>query len=380
MTIIDRRASKKKSVTNRNRFIKRYKNHIKRKVADIAAKKGITDVLKDREVTVSKDDMSEPTFQHDSARGKSDYVLTGNETLSKGDKIKQPPEDNGRGAQGSNSGEGFDEFTFTLTKEEFLDLYFSDMELPDFVKERIKGSTKEKWKRHGYSKDGIPARLDLLKTLKQAMARRIATKSDQYLDNLDLRYKLYTKQPYPIRHAVMFCIMDVSYSMGEIEKDLAKRFFLLLYLFLHKNYETVDIRFIRHTHSADEVDEHTFFHGLETGGTVVSEGLRLANEIIDKEYKLDETNVYISQASDGDNWPSDVGDTAREAEKLLAKVQYFVYIQVDPHGRYEDYLSDSLIGTYEPLLKSNKHFKTEWVEGPEDIYPTLRELFKRGEQ
>lgn len=376
MTMIDRRSNKKKSVGNRQRFIKRYKKHIKRNIQDNVSDKSITDAMDDRKVTIPDDDVSEPSFQHDGSRGRGKHVMTGNKTMKKGDRVDQPPEDDGTGPQGADNGDGFDEFSFTLTKEEFMEIYFSDMHLPDFIKEKLKGSTKEKWKRHGYSKDGVPARLDLPKTLKQALARRIATKSDRYLDNVDMRYKYFVKQPFPVKHAVMFCLMDVSYSMGDIEKDLAKRFFILLYLFLEKNYDNIDVRFVRHTQDAKEVDEHNFFYGTETGGTVVSSGLKLINDVIDDEYDLSATNIYLSQVSDGDNFGYDTEPCLAEVEKLLTKVQYFTYIQVDPHGRYVHWPEDSLHFLYKELVEANSNFNSGLVNAPEDIYPALRKLFE----
>lgn len=372
MSIIDRRSGKKKSVVNRQRFIKRYKKFIKEKVSDKTADKSITDIADNTEVTISKRDMSEPSFKHDASRGKGKHVLTGNKTLQKGDRIDHNSKEVQESGAG-DSGEGFDEFTFTLTKDEFLDLYFSDMELPAFIKESLKGSDKMKWKRHGYSREGIPPRLDVMKSLKQALARRIATGSEQYIDNIDLRYKYFTKQPFPVKEAVMFCLMDVSYSMGEKEKDLAKRFFLLLYLFLEKNYEKITLRFIRHTQDADEVDEHEFFHGTKTGGTVVSSGLRKVSDIIDEEYDLSTTNIYLAQASDGDNFLHDTNTAVETAQDLLSKLQYFVYIEIDIYGQYKN--RDSLRTVYQDLEQQHKNINTATVGKPEDVYPALRDLF-----
>src|SRR5690606_4945804 len=105
------------------------------------------------------------------------------------------------------------------------------------------------------------------------------------------------KKPEPVTHAVVFFLMDVSMSMGDAEKMIAKKFFILLYLFLSKNYKKIEIRFVRHTQEAQEVDEQTFFYSTETGGTQVSSGLKLINEIIDNELKVSETNIYVAQAS-----------------------------------------------------------------------------------
>lgn len=382
MTIIDKRkAGKNKSVGNRQKFIKRYKNKIKRSVDNLASDKGITDVLKDRKVVVDKDSVSEPSFDFDLSTGERDVVLPGNKNLQKGDKIYRPPQsDEEEGTGGSPDGEGFDEFTFVLSKEEFLELYFSDLELPDFIKESMKGSVKYKLRRTGYSKDGIPPRLDLVKTLKQAMARRIATNSERYLDDIDLRYKHFTKQPNPIRKAVMILLMDVSASMGEIEKSIAKKFFLLLYLFLHKVYKEVDVIFVSHTQEAKEVSEQEFFYGTETGGTVVSSGLKLVNEIIDSRIDLETTNVYISQASDGDTWSADNEDCLTTMEQLLQKVQYFAYIQTEEFRRMEakkKWGLDDLMSVYIPLAETHKNLQVKHIESLSDVYPVLRELFER---
>ncbi len=379
--IVDRRESgKNKSVGNRQKFIKRYKHKIKRAVDKIASDKGITDVLKERKIKINQDDIDEPNFNFDLSTGERDIILPGNKTHQKGDKIRRPPQSDEEGPQGSNEGEGFDEFSFTLTKEEFLDLYFSDMELPDFIKESLKGSNKYKLRRTGYSKEGIPPRLDLVKTLKQAMARRIATKSTRYLDDIDLRYKHFTKQPYPVRQATMILLMDVSGSMGEYEKGIAKKFFLLMYLFLHKVYKEVNVIFVAHTTEAKEVTEQEFFYGQESGGTVVSSGLEVVRNIIDTKLDLNTTNVYISQASDGDNWPGDNDETIALMENILGKVQYHAYVQIEEPRRrtYKDIIGvKDLMHTYLHLAERFKNLQCKHVDTDADVYPVLRELFER---
>ena len=380
MTIVDRRKTgKNKSVGNRQKFIKRYKSRIRRSVDKIASDKGITDILKDRKITIDQDEIEEPNFNFDLATGERDVIFTGNKTLQKGDKIRKPPTSDEDGTDGSDTGEGFDEFSFTLTKEEFLELYFSDMKLPDFIKESMKGTHKWKMKRTGYSKEGIPPRLDLVKTLKQAMARRIATGSTRYLDDIDLRYKHFTKRPFPVKQATMILLMDVSGSMGEFEKMLAKKFFLLLYLFLNKVYKHVDVIFISHTQRAKEVSEQEFFYGQETGGTIVSSGLQLAKDIVDTRIDLSTTNVYISQASDGDNWSGDEELSASLLEELLARVQYFAYIQTEELRRREikeKYEIADLLTMYKDLESTHRNLRAEHVSEESEVYPVLRSLFE----
>lgn len=416
--IIDRRKSgKNKSVGNRQKFIKRYKSRIKRSVDSIANDKGITDVLKDRKIIIHEDEIEEPDFNFDISTGERDLIFPGNKTMQKGDKIPRQTQDEEEGTGGSPDGVGIDKFSFVLTKEEFLDLYFSDLFLPAFIKESLKGTTKQKWKRTGYSKEGIPPRLDLIKTLKQAMARRIATKSEcsniyctnegqvytvdkeldryvghpcekckgtgyqkqRYLDDIDLRYKHFTKQPYPVRQAVMILLMDISGSMGEYEKNIAKKFFLLLYLFLHKVYKTVDVIFVSHTTDAKEVTEQEFFYSTEMGGTIVSSGLALANKIIDERINLEETNVYISQASDGDNWMEDDAVSSSLVEELLSKVQYFAYIQTEKLNRREYKETrdiQDLIAMYRKIAETHKNLQCRNVNFEVDVYGVLRSLFE----
>lgn len=381
MTIIDKRKSgKNKSVGNRQKFIKRYKHRIKRSIDNIASEKGITDVLKDRKIVIDEDEIDEPNFNFDMSTGDRDVILPGNKNLKKGDKIHRPPQDEEDGSGGEPDEEGLDEFSFILTKDEFLDLYFSDMELPSFIKESLKGTNKYKFKRTGYSKEGIPPRLDLVKTLKQAMARRIATGSKRYLDDIDLRYKHFTKQPYPVRRAVMILLMDVSDSMGEFEKMIAKKFFLLLYLFLHKVYTSVEVIFVSHNQEAKEVSETEFFYGRETGGTIISSGLKLVNDIIDSRINLETTNVYISQASDGDNWEEDNNLSEELVIQLLQKVQYFAYIQTEHPSSVkikEKYGVKDLVFLYKKLEEQHKNLQARRITAESEVYPVLRELFEK---
>lgn len=390
MAIIDKRkAGKNQSADNRQRFIKRYKKHIKKAVDKLGQDGNIKDAIDKRQIKIPAKDLNEPDFNIDPKTGRRSIVLPGNKTLQKGDKIKKDKEGEGKsGSGGSDSGEGQDEFSFVLTKEEFFDLYFSDMALPNFIKESLKDTKKFKYKRSGYTKDGIPARMDLMKTFKQSLARRMATKKDleaegktpRFLDDVDLRYKHFVKKPCPIVHARIFFLMDVSISMGEFEKMVAKKFFLLLYLFLQREYEKIELTFIRHTTEAEEVGEEDFFYSQESGGTKVSTGLALINKIIDNDIKLSETNIYVAQASDGDNFEQDNKECEVELLALLPKVQYFAYIQVEEYRRFEwkqRMGAMDLFDLYEPIASEHEKFNVQHVFSAEDVYPVLKELFRK---
>jgi len=196
-----------------------------------------------------------------------------------------------------------------------------------------------------------------------------------FLDDFDLKFNLHVQEPLPSSKAVMFCVMDVSGSMDQATKEMAKRFFILLYLFLRRNYEKTELVFIRHHTSAKEVDEEEFFYSRETGGTIVSSALKLTKEIIDDRYPIADWNIYVAQASDGDNWNDD-SPLCKQilVNQLLPLMSYFSYIEITPRSH------QALWREYEkivPLYPEN--FALRQIETVSDIYPVFRELFQRKE-
>ncbi|MBY4594211.1 YeaH/YhbH family protein [Ottowia caeni] len=417
LQIIDRRLSgKNKSVGNRERFVRRYKEQIAEAVRRAVAKRDIRHMDQAESITIPRKDIREPLFHHGSG-GIRDTIHPGNREYVRGDRIQRPPGGAGGaggGSQASDSGEGEDDFTFTLSKEEFMELFFEDLALPRLLRTHIGSTPQYKTRRSGYSHDGTPHNLAVLRTMRGALGRRIALtkaphrelKAQQeeleallaqddgtseavaglhqriealkarigkvaFLDPIDLRFRNRVKVPEPSSQAVMFCVMDVSGSMDQDRKDLAKRFFILLYLFLTRHYEKIDIVFIRHHTQAAEVSEDEFFHSQESGGTVVSSALVLLDEIIRARYTGGDWNIYVAQASDGDNFNSDgVNCRSLLAEKILPLVRYFAYVQVaqEEQSLWEEY---SQLGSLFP------HFAMRKVSEPGEIYPVFRDLFKK---
>ncbi|MFJ3046159.1 YeaH/YhbH family protein [Herbaspirillum chlorophenolicum] len=413
--IIDRRlAGKNKGIANRERFLRRFRGHIQRSVADAIRDRSITDLEQSKSISIPRKDVSEPFFHHGKG-GRREAVHPGNQDYLQGDRI---PRQNGGGGEGgsaaSNEGEGEDDFTFELTREEFMQYFFEDLELPRLVETNL--MTLPNWKnmRAGYSVDGSPTNIDIVRSLRSSLGRRIAlgaplqSKLEEleeqlnelnrdpnehlpeiklleeeihhvrsriwripFIDPFDLRYVNRVRQPQPSSRAVMFCVMDVSGSMDEQRKDLSKRFFILLYLFLTRNYEHIEVVFIRHHTRADEVDEETFFHSQESGGTVVSSALELMHDIITKRYPPSEWNIYGAQASDGDNWNDDSPKCRELLENaILPLTRYFAYIQVaEPE--------QNLWTEYLQLIDSHPHFAMKKVQSAAEIYPVFRELFEK---
>jgi uncharacterized sporulation protein YeaH/YhbH (DUF444 family) len=192
-----------------------------------------------------------------------------------------------------------------------------------------------------------------------------------WLDPFDLRYRNRVREPMPTSKAVMFCLMDVSGSMDEARKDLAKRFFILLYLFLSRHYEKTEVIFIRHHTQAAEVNEDEFFHATESGGTVVSSALTLMHEIIRERYSGSEWNIYGAQASDGDNWQQDSSKCRELLEsKLLPACRYFAYVQVADEDQ-------NLWEEYTRVRDGNVNFAMQKIVTPAQIFPVFRDLFKK---
>ena len=205
------------------------------------------------------------------------------------------------------------------------------------------------------------------------LERRIARVP--FLDEIDLRYRHRIKVPQPVTQAVMFCLMDVSASMDETKKDLAKRFFTLLYLFLTRKYRKVDVVFVRHTQEAEEVDEERFFHDPQSGGTVVYSALQLMHEIIRARYAPGSWNIYGAQVSDGDAFGADPEKSRGFLEtELLPLTRHYAYIEVpDSSTRLS-----TLASSYKRIAAG--HFAMRAVRERREIYPVLRDLFKRETQ
>ncbi len=199
-----------------------------------------------------------------------------------------------------------------------------------------------------------------------------------------MRFNAFSEQPVPTSQAVMFCLMDVSGSMGEREKDLAKRFYMLLHLFLKRRYEKVDIVFIRHTHDAQEVDEQEFFYSRQSGGTIVSTALDKMLEIQKERYATADWNIYAAQASDG---YTQSGDARHCVEMLNAEImplcQYYAYIEILDEREMEVFASEDsgaeLWRAYRTVAELWPNFATKRISKPADIFPVFRELFKKTE-
>ncbi|MFT0891841.1 YeaH/YhbH family protein [Pseudochelatococcus sp. G4_1912] len=426
MHIIDRRLNPGgRSFTNRQRFLRRAKTLVQRAVREDFKNRSIKDLEQGGEVSIVREGVHEPVLRRGSGGGKRDFVLPGNKEYLEGDSLKRP-QGGGSGGDGNEAGQGSgeDAFRFLLTRDEYLDLFLDDLELPNLAKRKLTGAESKEIHRAGYSTSGSPSSLSVSRTMRHSLSRRIAlrrpgkdairaleeeisglvvsgadpvrlealkeehqrlvrrSKRIAYIDPIDLRYRRYESVPRPVAQAVMFCLMDVSGSMSEQMKDLAKRFYALLHIFLRRSYRNVDVVFIRHTDHAEEVDENTFFHSPETGGTIVSTALEEMMKVVRERYNPDDWNIYVAQASDGDNIGTDNTKVAALVnESILPICQYFAYLEV---GRGDGHLPTGVVTrttdlwrAYESQVPAGGHFVMRKVWHRREIYPVFRELFRR---
>ncbi len=422
MDIIDRRPNPHgKNLENRQRVLARARGAIARAARAAIDTGTLRETGQGETVTIPADVLHEPSFHTVFTSGERQVVLSGNKEFSTGDRLKRPPGGGGSGGPGAGqgAGEGEDGFRFVLTRDEFLDLFFEDLELPDLVKNQVVATETCAPARAGISVDGNPSQLDMSRTMRQSMARRIGLRRPKtpevaaleaevaaldaeggdperlhalraelelalrrlarvpWVDPIDMRFRRFSPAPKPTARAVMFCLMDVSGSMSESMKDLAKRFFLLLHVFLERRYKRVDLVFIRHTEVAEEVAEEVFFTDPRTGGTVVSTALEELIRIQKDRYPAASWNIYAAQASDGDN---SGGDTRRAVglleDDILPLVQHFAYIEVSLSAAIIRGETDLWRG-YAPLAERAPKLAMRRVAERKDIFPVFRDLFAR---
>lgn len=428
-SITDRRlGGRDRSVENRQRFLQRIKEQLKRSAKDIIVNGNIEDILgqKSYKVSVKRGSIYEPKIIFKPGTGDTKAVHPGNRQYKKGDTVPKPQDMEGQGGS-SDDIEGEDDFTFIMTQEEFVSLFFDDLALPKLLKTHLLGITRPKWRRGGIAKEGVPPRLNYLRTLRQALGRKLVLKKPKqierhdlslyleeietwpegdpkkqeemkwvkeqiaelerrikavpYIDYPDLRYNRLVKENKPHHRAVMFCLMDVSGSMGDHEKTLAKKFFLLQHAFLKMVYKEIEVVRIRYHGMAREVDEEEFFYATDSGGTVVSSAFDKMDEIIRERYDSS-WNMYVCHASDGDNHEHDEEATEAKLHYLLPQLQYYAYVQVVPTEREllivpPTYYTDKELWRLFNTVSGFKNVGIGMIAQENEIWPVFKKLFSK---
>jgi uncharacterized sporulation protein YeaH/YhbH (DUF444 family) len=437
---IDRRkAGSGKSSPNRQKLIRRIKSFIKNSQPNNIGSGGVagTNAKSSSPVKVAGQALDEPWFAY-SKDGEHSIVIIGNDQYDRGDEIELPEEDEGGGGAGTGEN-GEDEFVVNVARDEFLDLFFEDCELPNLTNEKYTEKLDNKFQQSGFSTTGNPSQLSIIRSYKQMIGRRralsspyrkeleeleaelqsiydaIAAAPDEMLlekntprieeieariqvlhrkiiaiegfDKTDLRFRKKEAKPLKTVDAVLIMVMDISGSMDENKKTIARRWFALLYAFIKRRYNNTELLFIAHTDEAFEMNESDFFTTRVNGGTSVSPALKMINNIIKERYDPNQTNIYISHASDGDNWENGnslVIDEMTGEGALMRKIQFFSYVEVGKflNSTWNTMVSNrddtSLWKAYaEVRSRSQKNMSLAIIETAEDCYSVFKKVFRK---
>lgn len=331
-----------RSIEDRRRHRQLVEKSIKENLGDILSEESIIGEGKNKKFKIPIRGIKEYQFVYGKNTG---GVATGNGEEKRGDKLGSGSPKNGKGkGKGAGNSEGEDVYETEVTLEELLDYIVEDLDLPNLDRKKYSEILVESAGRKcGYQKHGIRPRLAKKKTVMTKIARKQGKKralmeinQDENIEERfpfredDLRYYRVKKKPKRESNAVMIFIMDVSGSMDNTKKYLARSFFFVLSRFIKKKYNNIAFEFVSHTTTAKRVDEFEFFHKAESGGTYISSGIDKTLEIIEKEYPSDMWNIYPVYASDGDNWTEDNERAIKSVKKICEISNMFAYCELLP--------------------------------------------------
>ncbi|HEX2925171.1 MAG TPA: sporulation protein YhbH [Ruminiclostridium sp.] len=384
---------KDRSAEDRRRHRELVEESIKKNLGNIIAEESIIGKSKDKKIKIPIKGIKE--FQFIYGKNKPG-VGAGDGSEKRGDKISgEPQSGNGKGGAGNQEGEEVYETEITI--EEVIRYLFDDLNLPDIDKKQLSQLEEKSYRKLGYQHKGIPPRLAKKRSVIEKIKRRQASQrssdepenmyeeegtAEQGDDNQrlrfpfieeDLRYYRIKEENKRDYNAVVLCIMDVSGSMDQTKKYLARSFYFLLYQFLRLKYANVDVVFIAHTTTAKEVNEREFFHRGESGGTYISSGYDKALEIIAERYSPANWNIYAFHCSDGDNWSEDNKKAVDSANKLCEVCNLFGYGEIVP-GYYN--IGSTIKNEFQSKIKS-KNFAAININKKEDVLPALKKLLDK---
>ncbi len=364
-----------RSVRDRKRHKEKVKEAIKQNIQNIISEESIIGQSGDKRIKIPIRGIKE--YQFIFGHNNPD-VGTGNGQAKPGDVVqKGNPQNEGIGPAEPGNRPGDDIYETEITLEEAISYLFEDLELPDLERKRFHIIESERlMKPKGVKHLGIRPRLNRRWTMKEHIRRKIASHVEEderfpFHDN-DLRYNRIVVDVKEHSNAVVFCVMDTSGSMDITKKYLARSFYFLLYQFVHRRYQNVELVFIAHHTEAKEVDENEFFHRGESGGTMISSGYKKALEIIKERYHPSLWNIYAFHCSDGDNFTEDNQEALRYAKELKQICNLFGYGEIKP---FDTFSWGSMMKIFEPLATDN--FVIIGIRSKEDVWPALKKFLSR---
>lgn len=326
-----------------------------------------------------------PEFRFTFGR-KTDAVGSGGH--KRGDTIRASKGEGQAGAGAAGNQPGEDIYEVEVTLDDIDAFLFEDLELPGFLVKQLRQiPILDRAGMTGKTRYGPPSRLHRRESMRARLRREQAQIREDNLNlegfiEEDLRFRQLAERTRMASNAVLICMMDVSGSMDDSKKFLARVFFWLLYRFVQSKYEHAELVFITHHATAREVNEDDFFHSRESGGTVVSSAYELALEIITSRFPPEQWNIYAFHISDGDNWEDDNEQVLARAQELLACCNLFGYGQVNPQESFYFPIGASrgwstVFDVLQPLQESFSNLGFVKLATREDVYPQFRELMMR---
>ena len=379
-----------RSATDRRRHKQKIEKAIREGIYHVEADESIIGQDGKKKIRIPVRGIKEYQFVYGDNQNNKKVGSAPGKNIKRGQQVGEAPKQASKGDKaGNEAGEEYYEVEITL--EELASYLFDNLNLPELEKKQMKKLMAEKMKRHGYRTQGIRPRLDKKKTIKQKIRRKSILNrrrsnmeaeeienSDEErfpFHNSDLRYKHIKEMHKESSNAIIFFIMDISGSMTQDKRYLARSFYFLLYQFIKHRYENVELVFIAHDTNAYVVTEEQFFTRGQGGGTIVSSAIEKTLEIVAKSYHPDSWNIYSFHCSDGDNWTTDMEKTVVLSERLKKMSQLYCYCEIEPDVERIKWMgSDSrLSNAYEHM--SDKNFKIVKINQPEDIWPAFKNLF-----
>jgi len=370
----------RKGIIDQERHKERVKEAIRKNLGSIVSNEAI--ILSDgkRTVKVPIRSLDEYKFRFDHRKRK--HVGQGDGKTKVGDVIareSQPGKGPGKGGGPAGQEAGAEYYEAEINIDELAALIFEDLHLP-FLEEKAKKAVPSKTTRFNeIRRTGVMANLDKRRMILENIRRNAREAGAARFGNVkkeDLRFKTWEEQNRYESNAVVLALMDVSGSMGEFKKYIARSFYFWMVRFLRTKYDNVEIVFISHHTEAKEVTEEQFFTQGESGGTVVSSAYHLALEIIKERYNPKDWNIYPFHFSDGDNYYSDNEEAVRLADKLITTCNLFGYGEIGEEGT-SGYRrsSGALLSIFKDRLKRKERFVGVRIDDKEDVYPALKQFF-----
>jgi sporulation protein YhbH len=294
--------------------------------------------------------------------------------------VLQPGREKGDAqSQSGGTENGEIRFVVEMKLEEIIDWIWEELKLPDLKPKRTSTMDEPDYVREGWDRRGARSRLDRRRTLKEAVKRRAIQENPVPIINEDLRFRQLVKRATPSTNAAVIFALDVSGSMDEAQRKLAKQFFFFALQGIRRQYSKVETVFLAHAAQAWEFDESQFFQASSSGGTVSSCAFQLALDVMQNRYDPSRYNVYFFYASDGENAAEDREPAAAALRALASQTNYSGYVETGGVATFRP-RETQVAEVFNELKAAGLPVGMSQLSSQEDVWRAIREFFKETEK